>query len=110
MGEAGCLPEGIIGQRWIHVFEEDTAEGAVYRPGTSDIPLSRRPRVAFELMSDGSARIYLPGPDDRPAGAPASWRHTAEGIVVTRDDGARSLTIVDSSPERLIVRDPNKGH
>ena len=43
---------------WVHVFEEDTAEGGVYRPEEGPVPLSRRPRERFALTRDGSARVY----------------------------------------------------
>ena len=59
---------------WVHAFEEDTAEGAVYRPRGSKLPLSRRPRERLELDADGTARIFVQGPDDRYIEQPASWR------------------------------------
>jgi hypothetical protein len=89
---------------WVHAFEEDTAEGAVYRPRGSKLPLSRRPRERLELDADGTARIFVPGPDDRSTAQPASW-HDEDGTVVVRArKGGTVLRIVDRSPERLIVQ------
>jgi hypothetical protein len=50
---------------WVHVFEEDGSEGAVYRPDESVLPLSRRPRQRLSFYPDGSARLMVSGPDDR---------------------------------------------
>jgi hypothetical protein len=87
---------------WVHVFEEDTPRGAVFRPDDSDIALSRRPRERIELRDDGSARIWISGPDDRFAEHPANWRRERDMIVV-RDAHGAELRILDQSAERLIV-------
>jgi hypothetical protein len=71
--------------RWVHVFEEDTADGAVYRPEDADIPLSRRPREQIEFSPDGSARVFEGGPDDR--------------LVARR----AAVRIIEQSPDRLVV-------
>ena len=98
----------ILGIRWVHVFEEDTKDGAVYRPETGPIPLSRRPRRALTLHAGGSAIIEEGGPDDRPAGHTARWSDTPTGIRVESaapgQAAATSLTITDASTTRLIVR------
>ena len=89
---------------WIHSYEEDTAEGAVYRPQGSKLPLSRRPRERIELAPDGTARIYAGGPDDRYIEQPARW-HDEDGTIVVRTrDGGTELRIVERSPDRLVVR------
>lgn len=89
--------------RWVHVYEEDTPEGAVYRLEDDDIPLSRRPREQLELQDDGSARILLPGEDDRFVAQPASWyekdRPHARAVVAGPE-----IKIVDRSPTRLVVQ------
>ena len=94
---------------WVHAFEEDTAEGAVYRPRGSKLPLSRRPRERLELEADGTARIFVQGPDDRYVEQPARW-HDEDGVVVVRArEGGTELRIVDRSPDRLVVRTQPKG-
>jgi len=97
----------IVGIRWVHIYEEDKKDGAVYRPDTGPVPLSRRPREALILKADGSATIEAGGPDDRPAGRPARWSDTTAGIVVEAAAHGRQapavLTITQASAEYLIV-------
>jgi hypothetical protein len=98
----------VIGKRWVHRFEEDTAQGEVYRPETEDVPLSRRPREAFELDAGGGARLYLAGADDRLAATPATWTQE-EGAIVLRTAAGRGqrpveFRIVEATRDRLLVR------
>jgi hypothetical protein len=107
--------------RWVHVFEEDTAEGAVYRPEDDDIPLSRRPRERLELSADGTAKVITQGPDDRLVEKPATWtsgtsgaRATGKGAKPAESSSSSSASsadfqIVKQSPSRLIVRRGAKG-
>lgn len=99
--------EPLAGTIWVHVFEEDTAEGAVFRPEDADIPLSRRPRERFELKADGTAVLSMPGPDDRVVPQPARWREEADEVVVCDAAGAVRLRIVGRSADRLVVRRVN---
>jgi len=92
---------------WVHVFEEDSADGEVYRPEGGDIPLSRRPRRRLSFSPDGSARVALPGPDDRPREQPATWQQDGDDVVVraTSEGGAEQVLHVSlQSPTRLIVK------
>jgi hypothetical protein len=93
---------------WVHVFEEDSAEGEVYRPDGADIPLSRRPRRRLSFSPDGSARVALPGPDDRPNEQKATWRQEGDDVVLhatSESGGAEQVLRVSlQSPTRLIVR------
>jgi hypothetical protein len=88
----------------VHVFEEDTAEGAVYRPEDGDIPLSRRPRERFELDADGSARLFVQGPDDRYVEQKATWREEGGAMVIRARQGGTELRIVERSPTKLVVK------
>ena len=96
--------KGLFDTTWVHVFEEDTAAGAVYRPEDDDIPLSRRPREQIQLQSDGSARLLVPGPDDRFVETPASWSEEEGAVVIRKSKGKPSLRLVSQSPSRLVVR------
>ena len=96
--------EQLFGTTWVHVFEEDSSEGAVYRPQEDDIPLSRRPRERFTLEPNGVARVLIPGPDDRYVEEPAKWSEDRGDIVIHPATGKNSLRIVAQSPSRLIVR------
>ena len=89
---------------WVHVFEEDSGARAVFRPEDGAIPLSRRPRERFELDPDGTARLFLPGPDDRFVEQPASWKDDKGTLVIRARKGGRELRITDRSPDRLVVQ------
>src|SRR6185369_3199924 len=88
---------------WVHVFEEDSGGRSVFRPEDGPIPLSRRPRERFELDPDGTARLYLPGPDDRFAEESASWKDDEGAVVIRARKGGRQLRIIERSPDRLVV-------
>jgi hypothetical protein len=94
----------LFGTRWVHVCEEDTPTGAVYRAEDDAIPLSRRPRERLELSPDGSARLFLPGPDDRLTEQPATWRKEGSAVVIRAGEGGAELCIVEQSPARLVVQ------
>lgn len=89
--------------RWVHVAEEDTGDGAVYRPDDDNIPLSRIPRHWLELREDGSARVFVPGPDDRPVEQPATWKD-AGAPSPSRSRKGPEVTIVHRAPARLVVK------
>ena len=103
----GGLPPSLFDRRWVHRFEEDTAEGAVYRPSDSDAPLSRRPRELIELDRDGGARVFTGGPDDRARAHAGTWEED-EGTIVVRvaasGGSEREYRIVVEAPDRLLVR------
>ena len=103
------MKDRLFATGWVHAFEEDTAAGAVYRPRGSKLPLSRRPRERLELDADGTARIFVHGPDDRYLEQPASWRDEDGTVVVRAQEGGTALTILDRSPDRLLVRVSPKG-
>jgi hypothetical protein len=89
---------------WVHVFEQDTPEGAVYLPADDpNIPLSRRPRERIELSAGGKATLLVPGPDDRYVPQPARWTEGKD--VAARDaSGTIKVRIVERSPNRLVIR------
>ncbi len=92
---------------WVHVFEEDRAEGEVYRPESDAIPRSRRTRERLCFFADGTARILLAAPDDRHEPAPAYWKEEDGRITVTPDSAAAGAKILHARFEgstRLLVR------
>jgi len=103
-------PSAITGVRWVHVFEEDTADRHVYKPDSGPIPLSRRPRETMTLHPDGSATVEVGGADDRPAARRASWRLAGDKVVVEVPAGAgkgsTELHIIRASPDSLVVAPP----
>lgn len=96
--------EALFRTAWVHVFEEDAGEDAVYRPDDDDIPLSRRPRGRFKLERDGSATLFLAGPDDRYVEQPATWSDE-QGVLTIRATGRPTrLRVIERSASRLLVR------
>jgi hypothetical protein len=90
--------------RWVHVFEEDSGKGAVYRPEGDATPLSRRPRERIQLFEDGSASVFMPGPDDRLVEQQAAWRDDRGALVIRARGLAIEFRVVERSPSRLVVR------
>lgn len=103
MANKSGIEDYLFSTTWVHVFEQDTAHTAVFRPEEGDIPLSRRPRRRIALRRDGTARLLIQGPDDRPVEHPALWTIEDEGIVVRATAGLPEFLIVDRTPERLLV-------
>jgi hypothetical protein len=95
--------DNLLATDWVHVFEEDTADGAVFRPEHAEIPLSRRPRERLRLRPNGKATVLVQGEDDRYVERSATW-HDEDGTVVLRARGGPTLRIIDRSPSRLIVK------
>jgi len=94
------LPRGV----WVHVFEEDSGRGAVFKSEDADIPLSRRPRQRVELKPGGAATIWTGLPDDRLGAAPATWTREGEDLVVRDSRGTVRMRIVEQSADRLLVK------
>lgn len=95
----------IFGIVWIHVFEQDTADGAVFLPEDADIPLSRRPRERFVLRADGSASWFTADAGDRPSAADAQWTIEDADVRLRDDRGRPILRLSDySDPRRVIAQ------
>lgn len=96
----------LVATEWVHVFEEDGPEGAVYRPGDGELPLSRRPRERLSFSADGSATLVVCGPDDRLRPLAASWTEThGEVTLTTGSAGAAARTLrVRVKSGKLLVR------
>jgi hypothetical protein len=88
---------------WVHLFEEDAGGREVYRPEDTNIPLSRRPRERIQLRDDGTASVFMPGPDDRFVEQRASWTEHGDETVIRTNDGRLELVVVEQSPSRLVV-------
>jgi hypothetical protein len=100
------LPASIVGQRWLHSHEEDTANEMVFRPATYSFGPSRG-RTGFELRPDGSALAIGIARADGPQEVEAKW--SLEGgneirIQVPHTQETRSLDVLSVAPDRLVVR------
>jgi hypothetical protein len=102
------VKDALFAAPWVHAFEEDSADGEVYRPDGGDIPLSRRPRRRLSFSPDGSASVALPGPDDRPREQTATWQQDGDDVILrtASDSGGAGevLQVSLQSPTRLIAR------
>ncbi len=99
-------PRALFETVWVHVFEEDTPEGAVYRPVDGEVPRSRRPRERLSFSADGSARLVVAGPDDRLGETKARWTEKDGEITVTPETAVASVKTyrVRVLAGRLLVR------
>jgi hypothetical protein len=92
---------------WVHAFEEDGPEGAVYRPEGGALRLSRRPRERLTFSPGGRAVLVAGGPDDRLHEVAARWREDSGEITVTTEAGdapTRTLLVRRQSSGALIVK------
>jgi hypothetical protein len=96
--------EPLFSKRWVHVFEEDGPEGAVYRPEDEGVPLSRRPRQRLAFSRDGTARIGVAGPDDRVREVDGRWHEEDGEITVTGARASAPLRVRLRSADCLLVR------
>jgi hypothetical protein len=99
------LPAGIF-RRWVHSFEEDAGDVAVYRPVDYDFPLARG-RRGIEFKRDGEFVEYSIGQTDAPLGSPGTWRSEGPNrasITFTDRPSAYTLEIVDFDGNLLKVR------
>jgi hypothetical protein len=101
------LEPNVFRHRWVHSFEEDSADAQIYRPQSWDFPLSRRPREAFELRADGTAQLFLPGAADRPEAADAMWTEDKGELIIRAPKkgtrGPSTLRILQFATDRLLV-------
>jgi hypothetical protein len=91
-----------ISGRWIHLYEEDSARGAVYVPEATDVPLSRRPREVLDFGADGRAREFRPSGDDRLVPDTVTWVLDGTDLRLASPDGATRHARLES-PTRLVL-------
>lgn len=92
----------LAGGVWVHAFEEDGSEGAVFRPEGERFALSRRPRRRIVFHADGTATVADGGADDRLSGRAATWSEI-DGVPVIRCADGSCLRVVTREPRRLVV-------
>ena len=101
-------PPDVTGS-WIHAFEEDTEEAAVYRPAASHpVRPARRPRGRIEFQPDGTFVERRPAPDDRLREVRGRWeRRDPDRIAVTFPEGRGApyeLTLARTGDRLLVAK------
>jgi len=96
--------DGLAG-RWLHSFEEDHGDVAVYRPADHPFPPARG-RDGIEFADDGSFTEWAVGRGDAREPVPGQWQAAdAATVAVNTDRGGRQvLEVVHLGPDRLEVR------
>ena len=91
--------------QWLHSFEEDHEDVAVYRPAEHAFPRARG-RDGLEFAPDGSFTEWAVGRGDAGEPLPGRWRTAGEDRleVSTEGGGDQVLEIVHLGPDRLEVR------
>jgi hypothetical protein len=97
------MPE--LSGRWVHSFEEDHGDVAVYRPFEYAFPPARG-RDGLEFSPDGSYTEWAIGRGDARTAVPGRWRaaETDAVAVTTERGGEQVLEVVHLAPDRLEVR------
>lgn len=102
----------VLVQSWVHSYEEDSADQAVYRPENFTFPTSRG-RGGFDLKLDGTAIQFGPGPTDQTATLPGRWEVGEDGWLTLylggSDTPSRMMKITSLSPDKLILKKTDKG-
>jgi hypothetical protein len=98
--------EGLLLQRWMHSYEEDTETEQVFRPMGYNFPPARG-RNGFEFGSDGTLLRISPGPSDRPQAERGTWE-LVQGDVLVLSPGKRTgkvqrAKIVDLRKDKLVL-------
>ena len=99
--------DDLIGRRWWHSHEEDTATETVYRPDSYHFRPSRG-RYGFELKLDGTLLEMRIGPADRSIPAEGRWElQEGDTLIFSTFSGSgyhQMGTIVALDSERLALR------
>jgi hypothetical protein len=98
------IAPSLLNQRWLHSHEEDTTDEMVFRPSTYKFPPSR---TGFELRPDGSAQVLGIAQTDAPQEQQGTWTIDAAKqllVHVPSLQQTQTMTVVSSSPDRLVVK------
>jgi hypothetical protein len=76
----------LLGQTWLHSYEEDQDDVLVYRPNTYDFPPSRG-RTGFILEREGVAKQYVIAPTDGLEEQIGIWEFRDKNMVLVHIQG-----------------------
>jgi hypothetical protein len=102
------LPPALY-NKWMHVFEEDSAGYRMYRPTSLGAKLPpAHGRQVYEILPDHGFILHTFGPADRPIAHKGSWEKVDENRIKVQIEekgvGDFSLQIIDLSADRLLVK------
>ncbi len=76
----------LLGQTWLHAYEEDEEDLLVYRPNSYDFPPSRG-RTGFVLEREGVAKQYVIAPTDGLEEQVGTWEYKDKNTVLVHIPG-----------------------
>ena len=100
------IDPAVLHRSWVRSVEEDTPTEIVYRPSTYPFPPSRG-REGMALSPDGTLTHSSPGTTDLARHRRGKWRLEQSRLhldIENLDPGARVLTVVQATPDRLVLR------
>lgn len=102
------LPPALY-NKWMHVFEEDSAGYRMYRPTSLGAKLPpAHGRQVYEISPDNTFILHTFGPADRPIAHKGSWEKVGKNEIKVQmeEEGVEdfSLQIIDLAADRLLVK------
>jgi hypothetical protein len=76
----------LLGQTWLHSYEEDEGDTQVYRPNTFDFPPSRG-RTGFALEREGVFKQYVIAPADGLEEQLGLWEYKDNNTILVHIQG-----------------------
>lgn len=102
-----AIDSQLLCNRWLHSYEEDTADQTVFRPASFRFPPARG-RDGFELRPDQSMVELRIGPTDRIEEVPGKWTLDGESRLLfytqSSPNPARVMQIISADQDRLIIK------
>jgi hypothetical protein len=102
------LPPSLY-NKWMHVFEEDTAGYRMYRPASLGAQLPpAHGRQVYEILPDNQFTLHTYGPADRPVAYKGRWEKVGENRIRVQFGEAAVddfvLRIIHLSTDRLLLK------
>lgn len=98
--------KGLLLQRWIHSYEEDTETEQVFRSMEYNFPPARG-RNGFEFRPDGTLWWIGPGPSDRPQAERGTWELVQGDVLVLTTDKLsgkiQRVKVIDLQKDKLVL-------
>lgn len=90
---------------WIHSYEEDEGDEAVFRPSNYDFPLTRRPRESFELKAGGKLVKNEATHSDSVKEAEGKWELEDDKVIFQSESGTnQTKQIASCDQDKLVLK------